>query len=86
MGRPGYLLDPLIDQGWEHAVQFWVSPAGVVEALAGRAGGRAVFVVVKVFPLISLLWSGLVLLLLGSAWLALAPPGGPARAEPGGGR
>jgi cytochrome c-type biogenesis protein CcmF len=78
VGRSGYLLDPLIDQGWGHAVQFWVSPAGVVEALAGRGGERAVFVVVKVFPLISLLWGGLVLLLLGSAWLAFP---GPRRAD-----
>lgn len=74
VGRPGYLLDPLIDQGWSHAVQFWVSPAGVVEALTGRGAERAVFVVVKIFPLISLLWVGLLLLLLGSAWLAFFRP------------
>lgn len=71
VGTPGYLLDPLIDQDWSRAVQFWVSPAGVVEAMTGRAGGTAVFVVVKVFPLISLLWTGLALMLLGGGWLAL---------------
>lgn len=70
VGTPGYLLQPLIDQGWMRAVQFWVAPAAVVEAIDGRAGG-AVIVVVKVFPFISLLWSGLLLVLFGSAWLAL---------------
>lgn len=71
VSTPGYLLDPLIDQGWAGAVQFWVSPSGVVESMAGRSGGTAAFVVVKVFPLISLLWCGLLLMLLGGVWLAL---------------
>lgn len=75
VGTPGYLLDPLIDQDWARAVQFWVSPSGVVESMAGRSGGTAAFVVVKVFPLISLLWCGLLLMLLGGVWLALAGAG-----------
>jgi cytochrome c-type biogenesis protein CcmF len=75
VGTPGYLLDPLIDQDWGRAVQFWVSPNGVVESMAGRVGGTAAFVVVKVFPLISLLWSGLVLMLVGGVWLAFAGSG-----------
>lgn len=75
VSTPGYLLDPLIDQSWARAVQFWVSPSGVVESMAGRSGGAAVFVVVKVFPLISLLWCGLLLTLLGGVWLAFAGRG-----------
>ena len=70
VGTPGYLLQPLIDQGWASAVQFWVSPAAVVESLEERPGGTEVFVVVKVFPFLSLLWAGLLLVLFGSGWLA----------------
>lgn len=73
VGTPGYLLQPLIDQGWIRAVQFWVAPAALVGALDGHGGG-AVVVVVKVFPFISLLWSGLLLVLFGSAWLAWFGP------------
>lgn len=75
VSTPGYLLDPLIDQGWVRSVQFWVSPGGVVESMAGRSGGTAAFVVVKVFPLISLLWCGLLLVLFGGVWMAFAGPG-----------
>jgi cytochrome c-type biogenesis protein CcmF len=70
VGTPGYLLQPLIDQGWANAVQFWVSPAAVVESLEDRPGGTEMFVVVKVFPFLSLLWAGLLLVLFGSGWLA----------------
>ncbi|ENO82519.1 cytochrome c-type biogenesis protein CcmF, partial [Thauera linaloolentis 47Lol = DSM 12138] len=73
---PGYLLDPLIDHGWGRSVQFWISPAALAEAAesASAAGGPPVVVaVVKVFPFVSLLWSGLVLAGLGGAWLALLP-------------
>ena len=70
VGTPGYLLQPLIDQGWANAVQFWVSPAAVVESLEDRPGGAEMFVVVKVFPFLSLLWAGLLLVLFGSGWLA----------------
>ncbi|MDX9884157.1 cytochrome c biogenesis protein CcsA [Thauera sp.] len=78
MGAPGYLLQPLIDQGWASAVQFWVSPAAVVESLADRQGGAEVIVVVKVFPFLSLLWSGLLLVLFGSGWFAFFSPREPA--------
>lgn len=78
VGTPGYLLQPLIDQGWRRAVQFWIAPAAVVESLAGRGSGELVVVVVKVFPFLSLLWAGLLLVLLGSAWLAFFARGVPA--------
>ncbi len=81
VGTAGYLLQPLIEHGWQRALQLWVSPAAVVEALEGRGGGTAVVVVVKVFPFLSLLWAGLLLVLLGGAWLALFA----ARGLPGGG-
>lgn len=78
VGTPGYLLQPLIDQGWANAVQFWVSPAAVVESLEDRPGGAEMFVVVKVFPFLSLLWVGLLLVLFGSGWLAFFRPREPA--------
>ena len=70
---PGYLLDPLIDHGWGRSVQFWISPAALLEA--NTAGGQppVVVAVVKVFPFMSLLWVGLVVAALGGAWLALLP-------------
>lgn len=82
VGTPGYLLQPLIDQGWGRSVQFWVSPAAVVGALDGSGGGPAI-VVVKVFPFMSLLWIGLLLLLFGSTWLALSGARGVRRARRG---
>lgn len=68
---PGYLLDPLIDRQWRRSVQFWVSPADVVGITGARAETGTVVAVVKVFPLISLLWTGLAVTLCGGAWLAL---------------
>ena len=47
-----------------------VSPAAVVETLEDRPGGTEMFVVVKVFPFLSLLWAGLLLVLFGSGWIA----------------
>ncbi|WP_418648015.1 cytochrome c biogenesis protein CcsA [Thauera butanivorans] len=70
---PGYLLDPLIDHGWGRSVQFWISPAALLEAAAANGEPPVVVAVVKVFPFVSLLWTGLVVAALGGLWLALLP-------------
>lgn len=70
---PGYILHPLIEHHWSHAVQFWISPASLIAAMEGKGGPAVATVVVKVFPFSSLLWCGLVLTVLGAAWLAFRP-------------
>lgn len=68
---PGYLLNPLIDRRWARSVQFWISPADVVGITGSSRSTGQVVAVVKVFPLMSVLWSGLVVTLGGGLWLAL---------------
>lgn len=83
---PGYLLQPLVDQGLWRTTQFWIAPGAVVESLAAGGSGGEVIVVVKTFPFLSLLWGGLLIMLAGSAWLAFRTPGtdGPTpQARPG---
>ena len=72
---PGYLLQPLVDQGLWRTTQFWIAPGAVVESLAAGGSGGEVIVVVKTFPFLSLLWGGLLIMLAGSAWLAFRTPG-----------
>lgn len=74
VGTPGYVLQPLIEHGWARTVQFWIAPAAVAEAAAARDGAAVAVVVVKVFPFVSLLWSGLALTVLGGLWLAVQRP------------
>lgn len=70
---PGYLLDPLIDQGWARSVQFWISPADILGVTGASTASGKVVAVVKVFPLMSLLWLGLAVTLCGGAWMAFGP-------------
>ncbi len=71
-----WLLQPMIDHRWSRSVQFWVSPAAIVNASEGLAADPVATVMVKVFPFSSLLWTGLIVAVLGGAWLALRPAGG----------
>lgn len=73
MSTKGYLLQPMINHGWAATVQFWVSPAALVQAVEGRSDRATAIVVIKVFPFSSLLWSGLVLTVLSALWLAFQP-------------
>lgn len=81
---PGYVLQPLIEHGWARTAQFWIAPAAV--AAAAQDGAAVAVVVVKVFPFVSLLWSGLVLTVLGGLWLAFQRPRRSAPAVAGSGR
>lgn len=67
---PGYLLDPLIDRKWSQSVQFWISPADVMEVTGSSTASGTVVAVVKIFPLLSVLWTGLAMTLVGAAWMA----------------
>lgn len=67
---PGYLVHPLIEHGWSRAVKFWISPASVIAARDGRGQQAVVTVVIRVFPFSSLLWVGLILTVVGAAFLA----------------
>ncbi|MEZ5610788.1 MAG: cytochrome c biogenesis protein CcsA [Rhodocyclaceae bacterium] len=70
---PGYILHPVIEHRWSSAIQFWLSPAAVLAASEPGAPEAAVTVVIRVFPLSSLLWLGMILVVSGAAWRALLP-------------
>ncbi|MDO9596192.1 MAG: cytochrome c biogenesis protein CcsA [Azoarcus sp.] len=71
----GYVLHPFTDHDWGRAIQVWVSPAAAVAALDSGSGTAEAVVVVRVFPFSSLLWSGLVLMVLSAVWLGARPRG-----------
>lgn len=85
VSSPGYVLHPLTDHDWGRAIQVWVSPAAAVAALESGSGPAEAVVVVRVFPFSSLLWSGLVLMVLSAAWLGVSPRGGGFRCATSGG-
>lgn len=67
-GDPGYILNPFIIRGWLEDTQVWVpaSPRlmGATESIKGEQRGDAL-VVVRRYPLVSLIWGGFVAMLLG---------------------
>lgn len=76
VSTPGYILEPAIDHAWTRALQVWVSPAAALAEVplgAPPAEPPVATVLVKVFPFASLLWLGLILAVIGGAWLAFAP-------------
>ncbi|MDT4806929.1 nrfE: cytochrome c-type biogenesis protein CcmF [compost metagenome] len=64
-GDPGYVLHPFIVRGWSQDLQIWV-PAS--PRLMSSSGGDAEVhgvIVVRRYPLVSLVWSGLLAMLAG---------------------
>ena len=60
------MIHPLISRGVLRDVQIWLPAALPVNGDLSKP--RQVPVIVKVFPLMSLVWAGLTLCLLGAAW------------------
>jgi len=71
-GGPRYLLDPFVVHGWLEDKQIWVpaTPALLGEKLSGEMQ-LSTLVVLRSYPLVSLVWIGLIAMLMG----ALLMPG-----------
>lgn len=69
-GDPGYILNPFIIRGWLEDTQVWV-PASprLMNLAAGNQANHETLVVVRRYPLVSVLWSGFVAMLLGALLL-----------------
>lgn len=69
-GDPGYILNPFIIRGWLEDMQVWVpaSPS-LMDSADGDLGSQEALVVVRRYPLVSVLWSGFVAMLLGAMLL-----------------
>ena len=68
LDRPGHVLHPVIDRGWLADWQLWM-PAEP-PAISGKQ--REVILVARRFPLMSVLWTGLALILFASFVLLLS--------------
>ncbi|MGE8437373.1 MAG: cytochrome c biogenesis protein CcsA [Pseudomonas palmensis] len=68
VGDPGYVLHPFIVRGWAQDLQVWV-PASprLMTAAGGLDGGDAIqgVIVVRRYPFVSLVWLGLLAMVLG---------------------
>lgn len=73
-GDPGYMLNPFIIRGWLADTQVWVpaSPRLMETADITGASGEAL-VVVRRYPLVSLVWVGFIAMLLGALILPSRP-------------
>ncbi|WXL26745.1 cytochrome c biogenesis protein CcsA [Ectopseudomonas mendocina] len=69
-GDPGYILNPFIIRNWLEDTQVWV-PASprLMASGATVASERETLIVVRRYPLVSLLWIGFVAMLLGTLLL-----------------
>lgn len=79
VGDPGYVLHPFIVRGWAQDLQVWVPASPRLMQTGAADGGEAVHgvVVVRRYPFVSLVWVGLLAMVLGM--LALPGHGHPSR-------
>ncbi|WP_017337429.1 cytochrome c biogenesis protein CcsA [Pseudomonas fluorescens] len=72
-GDRGYLLHPFIVRSWASDMQVWVPASPKLMDSAGTVGAEnQTLVVVRHYPLVSLVWGGFILMLLG---MLLVPKG-----------
>lgn len=71
-GDPGYMLNPFIIRDWSGDTQIWVPASSALMAGSTEPVNEAL-VIVRRYPLVSLVWVGFIAMLLGALWLPRRP-------------
>lgn len=72
-GDPGYMLNPFIIRDWAGDTQIWVPASSALMAGSTEPIDDDALVIVRRYPLVSLVWAGFIAMLLGALWLPRRP-------------
>jgi len=72
-GDPGYMLNPFIMRDWAGDTQIWVPASSALMAGSTEPVDDDALVIVRRYPLVSLVWAGFIAMLLGALWLPRRP-------------